>query len=106
MQTLSKLLDQATLRTTEYIWKMTRYCNQRIKTKKFEKGDLVLRKIMPNTKDMADGPLGPNWEGPLIIHDIIPPRTYILKRPENNIIPWIWNVEHLRHYLGMELLHK
>ena len=43
---------------------MTEYYNKRLKLKRLDIGDLVLRKVTPTTKDLAQGKLGPTWEGP------------------------------------------
>lgn len=47
-----------------YQTSMTRYYNKKVKEKKFKVGDLVLREIIPATKDSTNGKLAPNWEGP------------------------------------------
>ena len=35
-----------------------------VKTRRFNIGDLVLKKVSLATKNPAHGKLGPNWEGP------------------------------------------
>ena len=40
---------------------MTRYYNKKIKVRRFNTGDLVLRKISQATKDPPHGKLGPAW---------------------------------------------
>ena len=53
----------------KYQQKMTEYYNKRVKLKRLDIGDLVLRKVTPATKDPTQGPLGPTWEGPYkVIH--------------------------------------
>ena len=44
--------------------KMTKYYNRRVKLRILNIGDLVLRKITPGTKDLAQGKLRPTWEAP------------------------------------------
>ena len=51
-------LDEASQRMTKYQQKMAEYYNQRVKLKRFNIGDLVLRKVTPATKDLAQGKLG------------------------------------------------
>ena len=54
---------------TKYQQKMTEYYNQRVKLKRFNIGDLVLQKMTSTTKDLAQGKLGPTWEGPYkVVH--------------------------------------
>ena len=44
--------DLATLRTTSYKRRSERYFNSKVKERRFKEGDLVLRKILPNTKEV------------------------------------------------------
>ena len=43
---------------------MAEYYNKRVKLRRLDIGDLVLRKVNPATKNPAQGKLGPIWEGP------------------------------------------
>ena len=43
---------------------MARYYNRKVKVRRFNTGDLVLRKVSQATKDPSQGKLGPAWEGP------------------------------------------
>ena len=43
---------------------MARYYNRKVKVRKFNIGDLILRKVSQVTKDPSQGKLGPAWEGP------------------------------------------
>ena len=53
----------------KYQKKMADYDNKRVKLRRLNIGDLVLRKVTPTTKDPTQGKLGPTWEGPYkIIH--------------------------------------
>ena len=65
---------------------------------RFKQGDLVLRKVLPNTKEVNAGVFGPNWEGPYIIAKVLRPMTYRLKWLDGKLEPRSWNVEHLRLY--------
>ena len=56
---LDKVRDPASQRMAKYQQKMAKYYNQRVKLKRFNIGDLILRKVMPATKDLAQGKLGP-----------------------------------------------
>ena len=50
---LDEVRDQASQRMTKYQQKMTEYYNQRIKLKRFNIKDLVLRKVTSATKDLT-----------------------------------------------------
>ena len=53
----------------KYQKKMAEYYNKRVKLKRLDIGDLVLRKNTTETKDPTQGKLGPTWEGPYrVIH--------------------------------------
>lgn len=77
---------------------MTRYYNVRVKTRHFNQGDLVLRKVSTTTKNPTEGKLGPNWEGPYKV--ILSNRlgTYHLETLEGKALPHPWNAEHLKKY--------
>ena len=48
---------------------MAEYYNKRVKLRRLEVGDLVLRKVSTATKDPNQGKLGPTWEGPYrVVH--------------------------------------
>ena len=61
---LPEVRDGATKRMTLYQERMMRYYNQRVKLKRFNPRDIVLRKVSEATKDPNEEKLGPNWEGP------------------------------------------
>ena len=61
---LPEFRDDAAQRMTLYQERITRYYKQRVKLKRFNPGDMVLRKVSQATKDPNKGKLGPNWEGP------------------------------------------
>ena len=39
-----------------------RYFNSKVKERMFKEGYLVLRKVLPNTKEVNTGVLGPIWK--------------------------------------------
>ena len=58
-----------------------------ISTPRFKEGDLVLRKVLPNTKEVNNGVLGPNWEWPYVIAKVLQPGTYRIKRLDGKPVP-------------------
>ena len=50
-------------------------------------GYLVLRRVFLNTRDQAAGVLGPNWEGPYQIEEVLHLGTYKLARLNGDLIP-------------------
>ena len=61
-------------------------------------GDLVLRKVLGTTKNLAWGKLGPNWEGPYRIISVAGIGEYYLEDLDKNVVPRPWNVNNLRMY--------
>ena len=56
---LEEKRNLAALRTTSYKRRSERYFNSKVKEKRFKEGDLVLRKVLSNTKEVNVGVLGP-----------------------------------------------
>uniref|UniRef100_A0A2N9H4R2 Uncharacterized protein n=1 Tax=Fagus sylvatica TaxID=28930 RepID=A0A2N9H4R2_FAGSY len=56
--------DIAAIRLTSYQRQMKRGYDKNIRPRSFYVNDLVLRKVVANTRNPNDGKLGPNWEGP------------------------------------------
>ena len=61
---LDEVRDKASSKMAKYQLKMAEYYNKRVKLRRLDIGDLVLRKITTATKDLTQGKLGPTWEGP------------------------------------------
>ena len=95
---LEEKRDQVQLRVAYYQQKAARYCNTRVNARNFQLGSLVLRRVFQNTKDPSSGVLGPNWEGPYKIIEVIRPGTYRLEHLDGKKVQHSWNAEHLRHY--------
>ena len=72
--------------------------NPKFQHKEFVVGDLILRKVIGNTKDSADGKLGPNWEGSYKITKIAGKGAYHLGDLEGKQVPRSWNSNNLRKY--------
>ena len=56
---LDEVKDGASHRMTKYQKKMVEYYNKKVKLKRLDIGDLVLCKVTPTTKDLAQGILNP-----------------------------------------------
>ena len=61
-------------------------------------GDLVLRRVFLENKDPKDGALGPNWEGPYQIVEVMREGTFKLARLSGETVPRTWNAMHLKKY--------
>ena len=74
-----------------YQQRAARYYNKKVKVQRLKVGDLVLRKVMPNTKIASHGVFGANWEGPYKIKSMLWEGTYHLEDLEGKTIPRAWN---------------
>ncbi|XP_075633920.1 uncharacterized protein LOC142606457 [Castanea sativa] len=54
----------AAQRLARYQDLMAKHYNSKVRHRDFQVGDLVLRIVLGATKDVSQGKLGPNWEGP------------------------------------------
>lgn len=66
--------------------RISRGYNKGVKCEEFIPSDLVLRKLLGNTRDLTWGKLGPNWEGPYRVTSIM--GTYHLEDLDERPIAW------------------
>ena len=69
-----------------------------VKLRSLTPGDLVLKKVLGTTKNLAWGKLGPNWERPYRITSVAGIGAYYLKDLEEKTVSRPWNVHNLRRY--------
>ena len=60
--------------------------------------DLVLRKVLGNTKNPAWGKLWSNWEGPYRITSVAGIGAYYLEDLDEKTVLHLWNVNNLKRY--------
>ena len=58
----------------------------------------MLQRLFLAGKDPKDGALGPNWEGPYQIIEVVKEGTFKLTRLNGETVPRTWNVVHLKKY--------
>ncbi|XP_062089647.1 uncharacterized protein LOC133796183 [Humulus lupulus] len=68
--------EKSNIRLAAHQEKVARYFNSRVKEQKFDMGDLVLRRVFPETRDASAGVLGPSLEGPYKFMEIVLPGMY------------------------------
>ena len=73
----------AKLRIASYQQRAASYYNSKVKVKRFQLDDLVLRKALQNTQEVGARALGPNWEGSYKIVKDLQLGTYRLVRMDN-----------------------
>ncbi|XP_074377887.1 uncharacterized protein LOC141719407 [Apium graveolens] len=84
---LEETRENSQLRLAAYQQRVARYYNKKVKGQLLKVGDLVLRKVMPNTKNPQHGVFGANWEGPYRIKSILWKGTYHLEDMDGKLIP-------------------
>lgn len=79
--------EVATVQMAHYQQKLKQGYNRGIKTRVFVPRDLVLRKVIGNTKNPAWEKIRPNWEGPYRITSMVGIRAYRLEDLDENAVP-------------------
>ncbi|XP_074351417.1 uncharacterized protein LOC141690522 [Apium graveolens] len=92
---LEETRDNSQLRLAAYQQNAARYYNKKVKGHLLKVGDLVLQKVMPNTRNPQHGVFGANWEGPYKIKVILWKGTYNLEDLEGKLVPRAWNMGYL-----------
>ena len=85
-------------RTTRYKNLMARQYDAMVKPRRFNIGDLVLKRVTLATRNPTYGKLGPNWEGPYRVINCKRQGSYYLEVLDGRKLEHPWNVEHLRKY--------
>ena len=71
--------ENAMVQLAYYQHKLKQGYDMNVKLRPLAPGDLVLRKVLGNTKNSAWGKLGPNWEGPYCITSVAGIGAYYLE---------------------------
>ena len=95
---INEVREEAMKRMAKHKEAMVRYYNRKVKVRKFNTRDLVLRKVSQATKDPSQGKLGPAWEGPYEVICHSKEGSYYLKSLDGQELPRPWNVKHLKKY--------
>uniref|UniRef100_A0A2N9FSF3 Uncharacterized protein n=1 Tax=Fagus sylvatica TaxID=28930 RepID=A0A2N9FSF3_FAGSY len=90
--------DMATIRLASYQHQMKRGYDKNIRPRSFQVGDLVLRKVVANTRNPNDGKLGPNWEGPYQVTSFAGVGAYRLTDLDGKSVLRPWNICNLKKY--------
>ena len=90
--------ENAMVQLAYYQHKLKQGYNMNVKLRPLAPGDLVLRKVLGNTKNPTWGKLGPNWEGPYRITSMAGIGEYYLEDLDEKTVLHPWNVNNLRRY--------
>ena len=95
---LDERRDRAALRIQSYQQQVARHYNKKVHVRTFKLHDWVLRRVFQNTREEGAGKLGPTWEGPYQITDIIGRGAYKLRGLDGRELNNSWNALHLKQY--------
>lgn len=73
---------------------MAKYYNDRVLSRQFKPGDLVLRKNEASHAEPT-GKLSPHWEGPYIVSDATKSGSYMLTTVDGKLLPRPWHISNL-----------
>jgi transposase InsO family protein len=92
---LEEIRDAAVIESAKNQSAMKRYRDRNVRVRRFEVGDLVLRRVM-STKDQHK--LSPAWEGPYVVVGVTRPGAYRLQRQDGTDVSNSWSVDNLRRF--------
>lgn len=98
LEAIDEVRDEAAARMSAYQLKSRHHYNKDVRLRSFEVGQWVLRKVFQNTQESGSRKLGPNWEGPFEIIEIVGNGAYRLRTKEGRNISRSWNANHLKAY--------
>ena len=78
--------ENATVQLAYYQYKLKQGYDMSVKLRPLALGDLVLRKVVGNTKNPAWEKLWPNWEGPYRITSVAGVGVYYLEDLDEKIV--------------------
>ena len=90
--------ENAMVQLAYYQHKLKQGYDMNVKLRPLASGDLVLRKVLGNTKNPTWGKLGPNWEGPYHITSVVGISAYYLEDLDERTVLYLWNVNNLKRY--------
>ena len=90
--------ENAMVQLAYYLHKLKQGYDMNVKLRSLAPKDLVLRKVLGNTKNPAWGKLGPNWEGPYRITSVVGIGAYYLEDLDEKTVLHPWNVNNQKRY--------
>ena len=90
--------ENAMVQLAYYQHKLKQDYDMNVKLKSLAPGDLILRKVLENTKNPAWGKLWPNLKGPYRITSVAGIGAYYLEYLDEKTVLHPWNVNNLKWY--------
>ncbi|CAA7027871.1 unnamed protein product [Microthlaspi erraticum] len=95
---LDEKRETARIQNWCYQQDIARRYNKNVRTRTFQVGEWVLRRVFQNTMERGAGKLGPTWEGPYKITEVRGSGAYKLQDKDGKNQPNSWNALHLKTY--------
>lgn len=95
---LDEKREAARLRNASYQLKVAKSYNKKVRSRTFQKGDWVLRRVCDHTRDKSAGELAPGWEDPYKVIEVQGAGAYKLQDSNGKVQPNCWNALHLKFY--------
>ncbi|XP_070003393.1 uncharacterized protein [Nicotiana sylvestris] len=80
-----------------YQKRMARAYNKNVRPRKFEVGQMVLKRILPHQAE-AKGKFAPNWQGPFIVTRVLPNGALYLTDIEGKCVDMAINSDAVKRY--------
>ncbi|KAK4717701.1 hypothetical protein R3W88_016039 [Solanum pinnatisectum] len=80
-----------------YRQRMIRAFNKKVRARTFEVGQLVLKRVFPH-QDEYKGKFAPNWQGPYMVHKVLPRGALILSEMDGTKWPKPINSDAVKRY--------
>nr|XP_025661229.1 uncharacterized protein LOC112756828 [Arachis hypogaea] len=96
---IEEIRDIATLRQCAAQQTIARRHNKSVRSRSFQKGDLVLRKTEMARRPPSHGKLAANWDGPYQIIEVLGNRAYRLESINGTPLPNTWNISSLKKFI-------
>ena len=90
--------ENAMVQLAYYQYKLKQGYDMNVKLRPLAPGDLVLKKVLGNTKNPTWGKLRPNWERPYRITSVAGIGAYYLEDLDEKTVLHPWNVNNLKRY--------
>ena len=90
--------ENAMVQLAYYQHKLKQDYDMNVKLRSLALGDLILRKVLENTKNPAWGKLWPNLKGPYRITSVAGIGAYYLEYLDEKTVLHPWNVNNLKRY--------
>ena len=98
LDTTDELREAVVVHIASYQQRLVNLHNRCVKPRTFLPGELVLRRVFENTTNPANRKFQPNWEGSYKVVRVRMVRSYALSRPDETVVPRMWNIMHLKKY--------